>query len=194
MTMKKKYSERYNQLMTRIEKLKPVKNLIIPSIKDEDAESLTCRIEELMISAAEKEAEVEELRVLVERLQESNQEYRELLENAPAGFASLDRQGTILKINRTLAEELEEDDVSLEGTKFSTFVVSDYQDIFFTHLRKIFKTGYDSACCIELTRRGGGVLSAQLLSRSQKDEGGAVLRCNMVVTNVSRYETGFFDC
>ena len=87
-------------------------------------------VEELSIYQIELEHQNHELIQSQVLLQQSNDRYLDLFDNAPIGYMIVDINGLIKNINQTAANLLALSKNEFVGTKITKFIHPDYQDIF----------------------------------------------------------------
>lgn len=134
------------------------------SIKD--AGSL---IHELQVHQMELEMQNEELQRVQIELEKSRDRYSDLYDFAPVGYFSLDKNGLIIEVNLTGAKKLGVERNSLIKKPFSLYISPVSKDVFYLHLRQVFKTGERRTCELKLVDKKGIQLNVQLESLSVKE-------------------------
>jgi PAS domain S-box-containing protein len=97
-------------------------------------------LEELSVYQIELELQNEELVQKNEESETNRKKFENLFETAPNGYIIIDEDFAILKYNRTFAGMLGLDSDYLKGKKLSDFIVSEYQDVIYLKLKKIFNS------------------------------------------------------
>lgn len=92
-------------------------------------------MQELQIHQIELEMQNEELRESQLQLEEFHQQYLDLYNDAPVGYASLDDSGMVLRCNRTLIELLGTEDQIMQGHALVEFMLEADQPIFRSRFR-----------------------------------------------------------
>ncbi|MCU0672516.1 MAG: PAS domain S-box protein [Myxococcota bacterium] len=105
-----------------------------------EAEALRL-IHELEVHQIELEMQFEELREANAKLAAERERYRELYDFAPAGYVTLDREGTISDLNVTGASLLGADAEQLTGKRLGMFVAEAERGNLHEMLREILDTG-----------------------------------------------------
>lgn len=123
-------------------------------------------IHELQVHQIELEMQNEELRDAQKELEESRDRYSDLYDFAPVGYFSFDKNGLILEVNLTGAKKLGVERNFLIKKPFSLFISPGSKDVFYVHLRQVFKTGVRQSCELKLVDKKGVQFDAQLESLS----------------------------
>jgi PAS domain-containing protein len=92
-------------------------------------------MQELQIHQIELEMQNEELRDSQLQLEAIHQQYLDLYNDAPVGYASLDDSGMVLRCNRTLIELLGTEDQIMQGHALVEFMLEADQPIFRSRFR-----------------------------------------------------------
>jgi PAS domain S-box-containing protein len=145
------------------------------SIKD--ARSL---IHELQVHQMELEMQNEELQRVQKELEESRDRYTDLYDFAPVGYFSFDQNGLIIEVNLTGAKKLGIERNSLIKKPFSLYISPESKDVFYLHLRQVFKTGERHTCELKLVDKKGVQLDVQLESLSVKEGNSGHCRTAMI--------------
>ncbi|MFQ3546829.1 MAG: ATP-binding protein [Termitinemataceae bacterium] len=94
-------------------------------------------LEELNIYYQELEFQNDELTRIRQELEQSQQHYKDLYDNAPFGYVTYDNQWTIVSANKRFAALLAKDRDELYGQSIARFVAPEYQDELHFHLRSV---------------------------------------------------------
>jgi PAS domain S-box-containing protein len=108
---------------------------------------------ELQVHKIELVMQNEALRQAQEKLESSRQKYRDLYDQAPVGYFTLDRSGTILEANLMAARLLGCSHAELMGKKLSRFVNPGSQDAYYMHLRSALYRGVPQSVEIVLINK-----------------------------------------
>ena len=137
-------------------------------------------IHELQVHQVELEIQNEELREAQQALERSRDRYSDLYEFAPVGYLTLDRKGTILEANLTLATLLGIERAKLIDRPLSRFIVSEDQDVYYHHRRRLFETQQPQSCELRMVRGDGSRFWVQIEARaSMEGEGEVVCRATL---------------
>lgn len=121
-------------------------------------------LHELRTHQIELEIQNEELRKTQIELEDAKNRYADLYDFAPVAYFTLDRTGIIREANLAGASLLGVERARLIGSPFGIRLKKDSYDVFFCHLARVLKTGRPQRCEIELMRKDGEVLSADVES------------------------------
>ena len=140
----------------------------IPGMTAEDIHKL---IYELQVHQIELELQNEELRDAQAELAKAHDRFEDLYEFAPVGYVTLDRDGSILRANLTLARMLGVDRSELRETRLSNHISRGSQDTLYQHRLAVFADHEDEeaepeilrhTCELELTTASGALLFVRL--------------------------------
>ncbi|MBU4374612.1 MAG: PAS domain-containing sensor histidine kinase [Euryarchaeota archaeon] len=145
-----------------------------------DARSL---IHELQLHQIELEMQNEELRRAQKELEESRDRYSDLYDFAPVGYFSFDKNGLIIEVNLTGAKKLGVERNFLIKKPFSLFISPGSKDVFYLHLRQVFRTGVRQTCNLKLVDKKGVQLDVQLESLSVQE--GNSGHCMTAMSNIT---------
>ena len=116
----------------------------------------------------------------------------DLFENAPCGYLSATPDGRIIKLNRTLASWLGQDQEQLVGRRFQDLLNIAGKIYYETHFAPLLRMqGFFNEVALDLVGEGGRVLPVLVNAIERRDEGGAVRFIRITVFNASdrrRYE------
>ena len=119
---------------------------------DEDMEKV---VHELQVHQIELEMQNDELRKAQREIEESRTKYFELYDLAPIGYFTLNQKGIIKEANLSGAKLLNTPKSVLLLKPFFLFVLPEFRDAFYAHLKKVFDTGAKQTCELELIRKEG---------------------------------------
>jgi len=109
-------------------------------------------VEELSIYQIELEHQNQELILSQEKLQESNDRYLDLFDNAPIGYLIVNSIGIIKDINQTACKLLEYNKTEIVDTKISKIIHPDFQDIYLIYFRALNNQKNNRTCDIKLRK------------------------------------------
>jgi PAS domain S-box-containing protein len=159
------------------EKIKDVKQ-----VKYDDVKEI---IYELQVHQIELEMQNDELRRIQAELQESQNKYLGLYNSAPTAYFTLDSNGVILDVNTTGTELCGIEKPKLLMTKFTHLISPDYQDTFYFHCKKLFKTGSRQNCEIRLLETDGSPRYAHLESTIVRNISDNLNQHRMIVLDIT---------
>ena len=125
---------------------------VAPGVFDAKVRKL---IFELDTNRLELELQNEDLRQTELALARSQVKYDELYEFAPVGYVTLTTELRIAESNHRAAEQLGSDKASLRDRKFSDFIHSEDQDIFYLQHQELAASGRRQTCSLRLLASGG---------------------------------------
>ncbi len=141
-------------------------------------------IHELQVHQVELEIQNEELRQAQQALERSRDRYSDLYEFAPVGYLTLNRKGTVLEANLTLATLLGVERVALIDRPLSRFIVSEDQDVYYHHRRRLFETQQPQSCELRMVRGDGSRFWVQIEARASVDSEDEVV-CQATLSDVT---------
>jgi PAS domain S-box-containing protein len=147
-----------------------------------DAQKL---IHELEVHQIELEMLNEELRKTQEKLVESRDKYTDLYDFAPVGYFTLDEKALIRQVNLTGADLLGIQRIKLIDTKFSHYISPEFQDDFYFHCNRIFKSGTKQTCDLKLVKLDGTIFDVRLDSLAVKDKAARSIQFRTAVTDIT---------
>lgn len=128
-------------------------------------------------------AEIEERRHAQLELQKSSEQIRDLYDNAPCGYHSLDKDGCFVRINDTLVNWLGYPREELLGQPLAHFLSPRSARLFNKQFPKCKERGWVRDLEIQLVRRDGGCLPVLLSATAVRDADG-----RFVMTRTTLYD------
>lgn len=162
----KKNPKKVSQLRKQAEDALQGKTEELQELSTRDARSL---IHELQVHQIELEMQNEELRRAQKELEESHDRYSDLYDFAPVGYFSFDKNGLIIEVNLTGAKKLGVERNFLIKKPFSLFIFPGSKDVFYLHLRQVFRTGVRQTCELKLVDKKEVQFDVQLESLSVQE-------------------------
>jgi PAS domain S-box-containing protein len=142
-------------------------------------------IHELQVHQIELEMQNEELRRTQSELEESRNKYSNLYDFAPIGYFTFDKKGLIIEVNLTGANKLGIERSFLIKKPFSLYIAFSSRDVFYQHLRKVFRTNTKQTCEIKLVDKNKNQFNVQLESLAVQDSGGNFSQCRTAIIDVT---------
>ncbi|MBE0479804.1 MAG: PAS domain S-box protein [Dehalococcoidia bacterium] len=118
------------------------------------------------MNKAELEIADEALRCVYLELEASRDRYVNLYDFAPVGYFTLGKGDVILDVNLTGSSMLGVPRRKLIGSKFTDFLVPEFQGLFHAHKTEVLETSSTRTCEIQMVNRDGARFFASLLSLS----------------------------
>lgn len=140
---------------------------------------------DLQVHQVELEIQNEELRRIQVELSQSRDRLNDLYDFAPVGYLTLDKDGSILEANLTLAKMLEIERQGLIGRPFVRMITKPAQETFYQHLRESFASAQTQRCELLLRRADGTVFPVRLESLCVTDFATGVRTCRSAVSDIS---------
>ena len=173
-------------LRRKAERMVNRKTKDLKELSSKDTESL---IHELQVHQIELEMQNEELLRTQQEFENSRKRYLDLYDFAPVGYFTLNRNGIILNVNLTGAEKLGVERLFLVKKSFSLYVAPESKDIFYLHLREVFKIRTQQTdeftCELKLINKKGFQFDALVKSQPAKDSNGNPFQCRTIVTDIT---------
>ncbi|MGB8217232.1 MAG: PAS domain S-box protein [Candidatus Methanoperedens sp.] len=142
-------------------------------------------VHELQVHQIELEMQNEELRRTQSELEDSRNRYSNLYNFAPIGYFTFDKNGIIVEVNLTGANKLGIERSFLIKNPFSLYIDFSSRDVFYLHLRKVFRTKIRQTCEIKLVDKNKNQFDAQLESLAVQDSEGNFSQCRTTITDIT---------
>ncbi len=169
-------------LRKRAEEFLVKKSSAVEIIKPGDVMDL---VEDLRIHQVELEMQNQELRRAYEELEESKTLYSDLYDFAPVGYATLDENNLISRINLAGSELLGIERRRLLKMRFSRFITADYADRFYQHRKRCFETRERQTCDLKLKRFDNSILHVRMESIAAPDDQGDLNRIRTAIIDIT---------
>lgn len=142
-------------------------------------------IEELSIYQIELEHQNLELIQSQENLQQSNNRYLDLFDNAPVGYMIVDINGLIIDINQTAAKLLEHSKNEFANSKISKYIHPDYQDIYYLYFQALIRGSQKQPCDIKLRKGNNSYIFARIQGNMQPFIEGIEAEFRLAISDIS---------
>jgi PAS domain S-box-containing protein len=144
-----------------------------------------------VLDARLRSAQQEHRRRMAEKeLQDSENRFRLLFENAPLPYHSLDHQGYVLDVNSKLLETLGLVAYEVVGKWFGDFLAPEEQEGFRAFLDRIGIEGTIDGYETVMLRKDGGRVLVSLNGRVQREGEGRVQRTHCILTDITERRRG----
>lgn len=134
---------------------------------------------------ASLEEEISERLKIEDALNKSLLEIRDLYENAPCGYHSLDQNGTIIRINDTELKWLGYSREEVLGKKFTEFITPDCKENYSKNFQEYAKRGWVKDLEFTIRHRDGALRSVLLSGTAIKDEKGTFIMSRSTLYDIS---------
>lgn len=134
--------------------------------------------------AIESIRDVTEQRRLVELLRTSESRFRDLFDNSPVAYQSLDENGCFTDVNTGLTELLGYPAHELTGRSFGSLWVEKIRPSFAAHFSRLLRNG-QSCGEVELERKDKTIVTVQFDSKVQRDAKGNFVRTHCILHNIT---------
>lgn len=129
-------------------------------------------LHELRVHQIELELQNDELRRTQLELEESRARYFELYDLAPVGYLTIGDKGLIEQANLTASGLLGVERSALVKQRWSRFIFSEDQDVYYKHRAQLYSSGEPRGCELRLVRSNGDTFWVTLEARLADGEGG----------------------
>ncbi|VVB90251.1 Methanogenesis regulatory histidine kinase FilI [uncultured archaeon] len=151
-------------------------------------ENVQSLIHEQQVHQIELEMQNEELRRVQNELKEARNKYSDLYDFAPIGYFTFDKNGLILEVNLTGANKLGVERSFLIKKPFSLYVAFSSRNVFYLHLRQVFKTETRQTCEIKLVDQNKNQFNARLESLAMQDGEGKSGQCRTAISDITEHK------
>ncbi len=119
-------------------------------------------IHELRVHQIELELQNDELRSNQTELEASRNRYADLYDFAPIGYLTVDENGLITQVNLTCTAMLGRERSALLKLFLTRLIISEDEDIYYLHLRKILESKMPHSCELRMRRKDDSQFYAHL--------------------------------
>jgi len=124
-----------------------------------------------------------------EALRESESRFRDLFEDAPLGYQSLDENGDILELNKTWCKLLGYTKEEAIGRNFGEFIRSDFQEQFAENFPKFKSQGSIAGTEFEMIRKDGSEVSISIDGTIQHETDGSFKQTHCVLKDITEQKS-----
>ena len=154
-----------------------------------EADQLNRLHEELERETGRREQAEEQLRLArteLERAEQAEAETRDLYNNAPCGYHSLDSNGTIIRINDTELQWLgyQRDEI-IDRKRFTDLITAKSVQLFQEHFSALKEQGYIKDLEYEMVRKDGTILPVLLSATAIFDDDGHFLMSRSTIYDIT---------
>jgi PAS domain S-box-containing protein len=142
-------------------------------------------LHDLRVHQIELEMQNEELRRAQADLEASHARYFDLYDLAPVGYLTVSEGGLILKANLTAARLLGVARGVLVNEPLTRFIVSEDQDSYYLHRKRLFATGAPQVLELRVRRQDGPPFWARCEATTALDRDGTTEVSRMVVSDIT---------
>jgi len=118
-------------------------------------------------------------------LLDSEQRYRDLYENAPLGYQSLDADGNIVEVNDAWCSALGYKRADIIGMKITGFLTMDSNNKFKERFSELKKTGKDHSIEFEMVKKDGSHIIMSIEGRSAYDIHGNFKKSHCILHDIT---------
>jgi len=121
-----------------------------------------------------------------ETLRKSSDEIRDLFDNAPCGYHSVDAEGTVIAMNRTELRWLGYSEAEVIGSmRFADVLSSANREVYWKTFARVREYGAAADVELELVRKDGSTFPVLLNSSAVRDSDGRFLRSRTTLTDLT---------
>jgi len=185
MKSKKNITDQAAYLRQRAEQI--ARENAVSSHKDVEAlspEEMRQVLHELRVHQIELEMQNEELRQIQVELEAAKSRYFDLYDLAPIGYCTLNKNGLILENNLTAAALLGVARSKLLKIPITRFIHKEDQDIYYLHLKQLFKTEKPQAADLRMVKEDGTIFWVHLAATVMQPVVGAPV-CQVMLVDIS---------
>ncbi len=156
----------------KLQKMRDVaeSHLVQPSVVEPILQTVEELFYELQVHQIELEMQNEELLRLQRDLDRERARYFDLYEFAPVGYFTLTKEGLILQTNLVASNMLGVTRNEMINQPIIRFVSSEYQDIYYLHLKQLIKTGGSQSCDLKMMKNDGSQFWGHLAANADLDD------------------------
>ena len=140
----------------------------------------------LTFKQRELEEKNRELHLLKQKIESLLLKNDEIYEHSPAGYFTFDRNGIILTLNQTGAEQLGVIKEKLINKSFVEFITPQYRSIFTIHLDNVFKYKIRHSCEVKVERKYKNTFFALLESVPSNGNVTSEASCITAIIDITR--------
>lgn len=119
------------------------------------------------------------------RLQESEERFRILFENAPLGYQSLDANGNLIELNETWCKLLGYTKKEVLGKNFSEFIHPDFNEVFKENFPKFKSMGYILGIEFEMIKKDGSEIIVAFDGKIGHEDDGSFKQTHCILNDVT---------
>ena len=155
------------------------------AVSEMSPEKMASLIHELQVHQIELKMQNDELRSTRDEFEKARDRYADLYDFAPIGYFTVNQDGLIDEANLTFASMLGVNRSALIRQRFSRFFLSNDQNTYYKHRRKLLETEAPQSLELRLVKKDGRVFYARLESTviTKEEENGKQIR--MVVRDIT---------
>lgn len=155
----------------------------------ENNEIISSSIQTPNVELAKKQRELEdmnrELYILKQELEAFRAKYDKVYESSPTGYFTFDKDGIVLKLNSTGADQLGASKEFLVKKTFADFIVPEHRAQFSIHLQNVFIYKKRHTCEVKVERKDKSLFYALLESIPSNGNGGGFNTCSTAVSDIT---------
>jgi PAS domain S-box-containing protein len=137
------------------------------------------------VSATGITQDITKQKLAQDALQESEERFRQLFENAPLGYQSVDKKGNFIEVNETWCKLLGYTKEEVIGRNFSEFIHPDFKEQFEKNFPKFKNMGYILGVEFEMIRKDGSEVIVSLDGKIGHNEDGSFKQTHCVLKDIT---------
>ena len=142
-------------------------------------------LHELRVHQIELEMQNDELRNAQQGLEASRVKYFDLYNIAPVGYFTVSEKGSILEANLRGADLLGVERDLLVRQPLTRYIVSEDQDIYYLHRKRVLETGARQGCELRMCHRDGSPFWARLEAGAAREGEDGPPVCRIAVSDIT---------
>ncbi len=140
----------------------------------------------IVIGVSSLVMDITEQKLAAKQLEESEKRYRELYENSPLGYQSLDENGNFVEANLSLCNLLGYEHDEIIDKWFGDILTKDGVEIFRTNFPKFKEKGEIHSVPFDLVAKNGNIFSVEIDGSIGYDNNGHFKQTHCVIQDVSK--------
>jgi PAS domain S-box-containing protein len=142
-------------------------------------------LKELSQKQRELEIKNRELFIVTQELEAFQTKYNRIYESSPTGYFTFDKDGLILRLNSTGADQLGASKEFLIQKSFGDFVIPEHRSNFKMHLESVFTYKKRNICELKIERKDKSLFYALLESVPTNGAGSGFYSCFTAISDIT---------
>ena len=175
-----------SELRRRVERQMKTTPADVEEIAGMPTEDMVKMIHELHVHQIELKMQNEELRRIQEELEAARDRYAHLYDFAPVGYLTVNEKGIVEGANLTFTTLVGMDRSAVVGKPFSRFIISEDQDVYYLHRRRLLASGDFQSFSVRLVKNDGSEFYTNLECVIIRDSDRDLKQIRIVVSDITQ--------